>query len=165
MLASSAVLGAILSCRGPASSSFDASPPEVAIEFCGVPATSASATGASVRDGGSDLPDATFHPCALKGWDAATAHALKVRLQAKLDGGMAADEDIQMLAHLDPPSVQPLAIQLEAKVNAGTATDRDIKMLTWLCLCLEDRPCVEWANVVDSQGWRALDGAVVKIDR
>jgi len=66
---------------------------------------------------------------------------------------------------VDPPSTKALAIQLEAKVNAGTATDREVKMLTGLCLCLEDRPWVEWANVVDSQGGRALDGAVVKIVR
>jgi hypothetical protein len=117
-LASWAVLGAILSCKGPASSSLDASPPEVASEL---------------RGGGPDLPDAAAQPCIIKGSDPATAAALKV--------------------------------QLEAKVNAGTATDREIRTLAGLCVCLEDRPCVEWANVVDSQGWRALDGAVVKIVR
>jgi hypothetical protein len=136
MLASSAVLGAVLSCRGPASSSSDASPPEVASEFRGValaPATSGSATSAGVRDGGPDSADAALQHCLING--------------------------------LDPAMAQTLEVQLEAKVNAGTATDREIKTLMGLCVCLDDKPCVEWANVVDSQGWRAPDGAVVKIVR
>ena len=56
-------------------------------------------------------------------------------------------------------AAQALKVKLERKVNDGTASDQEISTLANICSCLQDRPCVQWADIVKLNAWRAPDGS------
>jgi hypothetical protein len=58
--------------------------------------------------------------------------------------------------------MEAVKVKLERKVNDGTASDDDVRTLIGMCFCLDDKPCLEWANALENGGWRARDGGILR---
>jgi hypothetical protein len=52
-------------------------------------------------------------------------------------------------------------VRVERRIYGGIASDSDIETLAADCVYLEDRPCLEWVQLLETGGWTAPDGAIL----
>ena len=80
------------------------------------------------------------------------------------DGGSAGSDAQASRCPVDltPAAMEAVKVKLERKVNDGTASDDDVRTLIGMCFCLDDKPCLEWANALENGGWRARDGGILR---